>query len=98
MILHRLQAEFRKRLKNPPGRIGSKNFDRIRKAHEGRFIRGLNSPENISHSFIPLYFKGVNFFEQTKVYKELTIQDVQKVFSEHFSMTPALSVIWPMKM
>jgi predicted Zn-dependent peptidase len=78
--------------------LDQKNFDRIRKAHEGRFIRGLNSPENISHSFIPLYFKGVNFFEQTKVYKELTIQDVQKVFSEHFSMTPALSVIWPMKM
>lgn len=77
--------------------LDQQSFDRIRKAHEGRFIRSLNSPENISHEFIPLWFKGANFFDQPKVYEELTLSDVEKVFRDHFSMEPALSIIWPMK-
>lgn len=77
--------------------FGKKSFDRIRKAHEGRFIRSLNSPENISHEFIPLYFKGAYFFEHTRVYEELTIDDAQEVFKDHFSLEPSMSIIWPMK-
>jgi predicted Zn-dependent peptidase len=77
--------------------LDKKEFDRIKKAHEGRFIKSLNSPEAISHEFIPLYFKGANFFEHTKVYEELTIDDAEEVFRDHFSMEPALSIIWTMK-
>ncbi len=71
------------------------HFERIRKAHEGRFIRNLNSPENISHEFIPLAFKGMNYFEHARVYAELTLADAQRVFREHFALEPALSIIWP---
>lgn len=77
--------------------LDRKSFDRIRKAHEGRFIRSLNSPENISHEFIPLYFKGANYFDHVRVYGELTLEEVEGVFRDHFSTEPALSVIWPMK-
>lgn len=77
--------------------LDKKSFERIKKAHEGRFIGNLNSPENISHEFIPLYFNGAYFFELTKVYEELTIDDAQEIFKDHFSMEPALSIIWPMK-
>lgn len=77
--------------------LDKKSFDRIKKAHEGRFIGSLNSPENISHEFIPLYFKGAYFFELTKVYEELTIDDAEEIFRDHFSIEPALSIIWPMK-
>ncbi len=77
--------------------LDRKNFDRIRKAHEGRFIRSLNSPENISHEFIPLYFKGANFFDHVRIYGELTLEEAEDVFRDHFSMEPALSVVWPMK-
>jgi len=77
--------------------LDKKSFERIKKAHEGRFIGNLNSPENISHEFIPLYFNGAYFFELTKVYEELTIDDADKIFRDHFSTEPALSVIWPMK-
>jgi len=76
--------------------LDKNSFDRIRKAHEGRFIRSLNSPENISYEFIPLYFKGANYFDYTKLYEELTIQDVQDVLKDHFSQEPSLSIIWPL--
>lgn len=77
--------------------LDNSSFDRIRKAHEGRFIRSLNSPENISYEFIPLYFKGANFFDHTRVYEELSIDDAEKVFRDHFSMEPSMSVVWPIK-
>lgn len=77
--------------------LSPQSFERIRKAHEGRFIRSLNSPENISHEFISLYFKGANFFDSARVYGELTLSDIDQVFREHFSMDPALSIVWPMK-
>ncbi|MDD4295558.1 MAG: pitrilysin family protein [Ruminiclostridium sp.] len=71
-------------------------FNRIRKAHEGRFIRSLNSPENISYEFIPLYFKGANYFDYSRLYEELTLQEAQTIFKEHFSQEPSLSIIWPL--
>jgi predicted Zn-dependent peptidase len=77
--------------------LDPQSFERIRKAHEGRFIRSLNSPENISHEFIPLYFKGAYFFDSAKVYGELALSDIEQVFREHFSMDPALSIVWPLK-
>jgi predicted Zn-dependent peptidase len=76
--------------------IDESSFDRIRKSHEGRFIRSLNSPENISYEFIPLQFKGANYFDHSKLYEELTIQDVRTVMKEHFSKEPSLSIIWPL--
>jgi len=76
--------------------IDESSFNRIRKAHEGRFIRSLNSPENISYEFIPLYFKGANYFDYSKLYEELTLQDAQAVLKEHFSQEPSLSIIWPL--
>lgn len=77
--------------------VDKKSFERIKKAHEGRFIRSLNSPENISHEFIPLFFKGAYFFEYAKVYEELTVEDAQKIFTDQFSLEPSFSIIWPMK-
>lgn len=76
--------------------VDIKSFERIKKAHEGRFIRSLNSPENISHEFIPLFFKGSYFFDYAKVYEELTVEDAQAIFTDHFSTEPSLSMIWPM--
>lgn len=77
--------------------LDEKSFERIRKAHEGRFIGNLNSPENISHEFIPLYFNGATFFDHARVYEELTIDYAERIFNDHFSTEPALSVIWPLK-
>ncbi|NLG88553.1 MAG: insulinase family protein [Clostridiaceae bacterium] len=77
--------------------LDKESFARIKNAHEGRFIRSLNSPENISHNFIPLYFKGADYFDHAKVYEELTFSDTEEIFHSHFELEPALSVIWPVK-
>jgi len=77
--------------------LDKESFARIKNAHEGRFIRSLNSPENISHSFIPLHFKGADYFDHAKVYEELTFSDTEEIFYSHFELEPALSVIWPVK-
>jgi len=77
--------------------LDRKSFERIKKAHEGRFIASLNSPENISHEFIPLYFNCACFFDHSRVYEELTFDEVEEIFRDHFSAKPSLSIIWPMK-
>lgn len=93
-VSERINETIHQVLKNG---LDKNSFDRIRKAYEGRFIRSLNSPENISHEFIPLCFKGVYFFEHAKVYEELTVDSAEEVFRDHFSMEPAMSIVWPMK-
>jgi len=77
--------------------LDSESFSRIKNAHEGRFIRSLNSPENISYNFIPLYFKDANYFDHAKVYEELSFIDAEEIFHSHFALEPALSIIWPVK-
>lgn len=76
--------------------LDENSFNRIRRAYEGRFIRSLNSPEAISYEFIPLYFKGARYFDYSKLYEELSIQDAEAVLKDHFIKEPSLSVIWPL--
>lgn len=76
--------------------LDESSFNRVRKAHEGRFIRSLNSPEDIAYEFIPLYFKGADYFGYSKLYEELTLQEAQDILKGHFSMEPSLSIIWPL--
>ena len=72
-------------------------YDRLRKAHMGRFIRSLNSVDRISHSFISVYFKGVNLFDYLEVYDKITFEYVENIFKEHFNRDNlALSVIKPL--
>lgn len=72
-------------------------YDRLRKAHMGRFIRSLNSVDRISHAFISVYFKGVNLFDYLEVYDKITFEYVENIFKEHFNRDNlALSVIKPL--
>jgi predicted Zn-dependent peptidase len=73
------------------------SYDRLRKAQLGRFMRQLNSVERISHSFISVYFKGVNLFDYLDVYDKITFEYVKSIFNEHFNLDHlALSVIKPL--
>lgn len=73
------------------------NYDRLRKAHMGRFIRSMNSVDRIAHSFISVYFKGVNLFDYLEVYDKITFEYVENIFNEHFNQDNlALSVIKPL--
>ncbi len=72
------------------------NFNRIRKAMKGRFIKQLNSVERISHLFIPTCFKGSQMFDYFEVYDKITFEYISDLFLKHFNFeNMALSVIKP---
>ncbi len=72
------------------------DYERIRRAMFGRFMKQLNSIERISHTFISVYFKGVNIFDYLEVYDKITIEYVNEILNQHFNLdNMALSVIKP---
>lgn len=72
------------------------SFERIKKAHYGRFFKQLNSVERISHSFISTYFREINLFDYSEVYDKITYEYAAEAFSGHFDPDKlALSVIKP---
>lgn len=69
-------------------------FNRLINASKGRFLRQLNSLENISRSFINLYFKGVTMFDYLEVYDKMKFDYITDVFDSHFDIKHmALSVV-----
>jgi predicted Zn-dependent peptidase len=69
-------------------------FDKLVKASKGRFLRQMNSVENISRSFINLYFKGVTMFDYLDVYDTISFDYITDVFDKHFDIERmALSVV-----
>ena len=76
--------------------LDRKDYERIRKAAKGRFIRSFNSVENIAHLFISVYFKGVNIFDYLDVYDKINFDYINEIFTKHFNLNNlALSVIKP---
>lgn len=76
--------------------LDKNNYERIKKAMQGRFIRQLNSVERISHLFMSIYFKGANIFDYLDVYDKITFEYVNEIFGKHFNLDRmALSVIKP---
>lgn len=76
--------------------LKEETYERLIRSMLGRYMRQFNSVEKISHSFISVYFKGVNMFDYLQVYDKITFKYVNQVFEEHFKKEHlALSVIKP---
>lgn len=76
--------------------LNKANYERIKKAHVGKFLRQLNYVESISRPFISAHFKGANLFEYMDIYKKITFEYINKIFYEHFNLDNlALSIIKP---
>ena len=76
--------------------LDRKAYERLIRAMLGRYMRQFNSVERISHSFISVYFKGVNIFDYLEVYDKISFEYVNEVFMEHFNQKNlALSIIKP---
>ena len=59
-------------------------------------MRQFNSVERTAHSFISVYFKGVNMFDYLQVYDKITFKYVEEIFKEHFDRANlAMSVVKP---
>lgn len=74
--------------------LNEESFQRLLKAFKGRFLRQFNSPENISRTFVNLYFKDVTMFDYFEVYDTMNFDYIKDVFHSHFNMqNMALSVV-----
>ncbi|MCX7710939.1 MAG: insulinase family protein [Clostridia bacterium] len=77
--------------------LAESDYQRIKRAMNGRFVKGLNSVERISHMFIPAYFKDANLFDYFDVYDKITFEYIKEIFDDHFNLDNlALSVVNPM--
>ncbi|WP_373463323.1 EF-P 5-aminopentanol modification-associated protein YfmH [Herbivorax sp. ANBcel31] len=76
--------------------IDKKDYQRIKRAMRGKFIKQLNSVERVAHSFMSVYFKEVSIFDYLDVYDKISFEYVKKVFEGHFDIERlAVSVIKP---
>ena len=76
--------------------LSKDDFERTKKVIWGKYIRSYNDIEDFSHSFLQDIFKGINYFNYYDVYKEITFEDIEKRFLEHFKKEySALSVVFP---
>lgn len=76
--------------------IDKKDYERIKRAMKGRFVKQLNSVDRIAHMFMSVYFKEVNIFDYLDVYDKVSFDYTEKVFREHFNTERlAVSVIKP---
>lgn len=75
-----------------------KDFERVLHALKGKALKQLNSVERISRAFISIYFRDIILFDYYNTYDTITINDINKVFAEHFREDAlAMSVVRPNK-
>ncbi len=76
--------------------LSKDNFDRIKKVVWGEYIRMQNDVEDYAHTFIQMKLMGVDYFEFPEAYSEISFEDIQNRFKNHFVKEhSALSVIKP---
>ena len=75
--------------------IDKDEFLRIKKAHQGMFVRSLNSVDNIAREIMDSFYNETCYLETGSIYEELDIDYVNKAMNEVFNNTPALSVVMP---
>lgn len=92
----KVAAEIRKEIEATVERgLDEAVFTRIKKSHEGVFIRTLNSPDAIAREMMDCYFNKTSYFELSRVFEELDLDYVNQVLRSLFTKTTALSVIHP---
>lgn len=64
--------------------ISKEEFDRLKKKHKSRFLRGFNSIDAICMSQIDLAIKNTDMIEMNQALCELEIKDIEEVLQECF--------------
>ncbi len=79
-------------------KVQENDFNRIKKAHIGDFIKQFNVVERISNTFIDMYFKGVKSLDIYEILESVTIDDMSYYLKEHFNEDRlAVSIVYPKK-
>lgn len=76
--------------------LSEEDFKRIKKVIWGDYIRLYNDVEDYAHAFLSMTFMDIDYFDYFAVYQDVSFEDVQKRFNQHFKKDlSALSVIYP---
>lgn len=75
--------------------LEEETFNRIRKSHEGLYVRSLNSSDNIAREMMDSYFNGTSYMTLGDVYATLDRDYANTVLKNVFSQPAALSVVKP---
>jgi len=70
-------------------------FARVRRAHEGQFIRSLNSLELLARELVDNGFADTCHYDLAEVYATLTLEEVNTAIREVLGKPCAISVIRP---
>jgi len=75
--------------------LDEETFSRIKKSHEGIFIRSLNSSDIMARELMDSHFTGARFLDLGKVFEEMDLDFVNTIVRDVFHQTAALSVVNP---
>jgi predicted Zn-dependent peptidase len=75
--------------------LDAESFARVRRAHEGQFIRSLNSLELLARELVDNGFADTCHFDLADVYATLTLDEVNLVVRDVLGKPGAISVIRP---
>lgn len=77
--------------------LDEETFGRIRRAHEGHFIRSLNSSDRLARDLVDSHFSDAGVFDLADVYATLTLEEVNDILRGVLNKPSALSVIRPLE-
>lgn len=65
--------------------INEERFEVIKKSLYGDFVRMFDDVSAIAANFISNYFRGIDTSDYAEAYKEINVDDVKRLFAEHFN-------------
>ncbi len=76
--------------------IKQEEFERVRKAFYGSYLRGFNNVETIGNIVTRYILGGINIFSFTDVFETVTLDYITQVFKEIYTEeNMAMSVVYP---
>mgnify|MGYP003571725548 CR=1 FL=1 len=66
--------------------LSNSDFQRIRKKMIGRHLSSFNSTKYIANTFVNYYMKGIELFDYLEILENITFDEVEDRFLEHFDL------------
>ncbi|MBQ9315016.1 MAG: insulinase family protein [Clostridia bacterium] len=87
--------EIKKRIEEvKTNQLDKTEFENMKKSMYGDYVRMFNNVSVVATSFINNYFRGIDTSDYAEAFKNITIEDVEKVIQEHFDFDKmAVSII-----
>lgn len=64
--------------------LDEKEIELVKKSLYGDFVRMFDNVSSIATTFISNYFRGIDTSDYVQAYKNISVEEIKKVFDEHF--------------